>query len=474
MGHPRTVAESDEPLLSHQPLLSLDDLGWFNSPSSPDAFASAFPVPANLQQKSDASGFDNLSPFDDVCASAFNTPFSPYLDTPDQTPNQTPLFDFVASEDIDMTSLEQFWDATAPNAAAQGSSLNQDLTSPALTSTSQSSQSAAQDPNDLNARLQAENALLDFVLFDDIAPPSPISTLTTPMTTTLTSPSSFDMKEIENGRLAMQLVAAAAASMTSESLATSAQASPFASGSSDVIGSLFSDVDLSPLMDTTYPATESSSPQLSMDLTSTPAPESLSFDFNNLVGVNNSASAILNVFGGIDTSSSPLFPFDVTTPQVDLSLLLSLYSQQQQSLLASNTAPMAAASEPAQTSKTEKSLKRKSDATEHTGEESPRQFSCAVCGRSFSRLFNLNTHERTHDRSKARLFACPEQGCKKSFTRKNDLQRHQISIHGVTHIYSCQKCNKPFSRRDALRRHMDFKDCSDDQDPTEHKPASAN
>ena len=154
MGHPRTVAESDEPLLSHQPLLSLDDLGWFNSPSSPDAFASAFPVPANLQQKSDASGFDNLSPFDDVCASAFNTPFSPYLDTPDQTPNQTPLFDFVASEDIDTTSLEQFWDATAPNAAAQGSSLNQDLTSPALTSTSQSSQSAAQDPNDLNARLQ--------------------------------------------------------------------------------------------------------------------------------------------------------------------------------------------------------------------------------------------------------------------------------------------------------------------------------
>ncbi|KAI7822523.1 hypothetical protein BC939DRAFT_380865, partial [Gamsiella multidivaricata] len=76
------------------------------------------------------------------------------------------------------------------------------------------------------------------------------------------------------------------------------------------------------------------------------------------------------------------------------------------------------------------------------------------CGRAFSRLFNLNTHERTHDRSKARLFACPEQDCKKSFTRKNDLQRHQISIHGITDIYSCQKCNKPFSRRDALRRHM--------------------
>ncbi|KAF9947553.1 hypothetical protein BGZ72_010474 [Mortierella alpina] len=473
MGHPRAVAESDEPLLSQQPLLSLDDLGWFNSPLSSDATASALPVPATSHQRSDASGFDNLSPFDDVCASAFNTPFSPYLDTPDQTPNQTPLFDFVASEDIDTTSLEQFWDASAPNAAAQGSSLNQDLTSPALTSTSQSSHSAVQDPSDLNARLQAENALLDFVLFDDIAPPSPISTLTTPMTTTLTSPSSFDLKEIENSRLAMQLVAAAAASMTSESLAASTQASPFASGSSDVIGSLFSDVDLSPLMETAFPATESSSPQLSLDLTSTPAPESLSFDFNNLVGLNNSASDMLNVFGGTDMPTSPLFPLDVTTPQVDLTILLSLYSQQQ-SLLAASTLKMAAASEPATAPKTEKSLKRKSDAAEHTGDESPRQFTCAVCGRSFSRLFNLNTHERTHDRSKARLFACPEQGCKKSFTRKNDLQRHQISIHGVTHIYSCQKCNKPFSRRDALRRHMDFKECSDDQDPTEHDHASSN
>ncbi|KAI9238321.1 MAG: hypothetical protein BYD32DRAFT_350754, partial [Podila humilis] len=80
-------------------------------------------------------------------------------------------------------------------------------------------------------------------------------------------------------------------------------------------------------------------------------------------------------------------------------------------------------------------------------------FACAQCGRAFSRLFNLNTHERTHDRSKARLFACPEQGCKKSFTRKNDLQRHQISIHKVTHIYSCKNCNTPFQRKDALRRH---------------------
>ncbi|KAK3825138.1 MAG: hypothetical protein J3Q66DRAFT_278570 [Benniella sp.] len=120
-------------------------------------------------------------------------------------------------------------------------------------------------------------------------------------------------------------------------------------------------------------------------------------------------------------------------------------------------------------------LKRKSDEiANEAGDESsaPRQFVCSICGRAFSRLFNLNTHERTHDRSKARLFPCPEQGCKKSFTRKNDLQRHQISIHGVTHIYSCHKCDKPFTRRDVLRRHLGLKSCEDDNDLAPSSAAS--
>ncbi|KAG0206585.1 hypothetical protein BGX28_002021 [Mortierella sp. GBA30] len=454
------------------PKAILDDLGWFNSPLSSEASfasASASPVPATLHQKGDASGFDNLSPFDDVCASAFNTPFTPYLDTPDQTPNQTPLFDCVASEDIDTTSLEQFWNVPVP-AAAEGSSQSLDLASPVMAMTTLSSQHAAQDPCDINALLQAENALLDFVLFDDIAPQSPISTLSTHVTTSLTSPSSVDLKEIETNELALQLVAAAAASMNNQSPAVSAEVSPFVSDSSDVIGSLFSDVDLSPLMETAVPAAVSSSRQASLDWISTPAPEPLSFDFNNLAGINNSAATAFSGCSGLEIQSSSMFPLDVTSPQVDLSLLLSLYSQQQQlqqqqqSLLASSSS-LAAVDQSTETLKTEKSLKRKSDAIKQVGEDSPRQFACAICGRAFSRLFNLNTHERTHDRSKARLFACPEQGCKKSFTRKNDLQRHQISIHGVTHIYSCQKCNKPFSRRDALRRHMELKYCDDDKDP---------
>ncbi|KAF9113683.1 hypothetical protein BGX27_001046 [Mortierella sp. AM989] len=489
-GHPRELAASDVSLLSQHSLLSLDDLGWFDPPSSSKAIsasASASSVPATLQQ-SDTSGFDQLSLFDEVCSSAFNTPFTPHLDTPDQTPNQTPLFECVASEDLDTTSFEQFWSAAEPSfgdvsVVTQGSNLNLDLnlglTSPAFSSTTSPLPSTnlsgqgvvAQDSNQINARLQAENALLDFVLFDDIAPSSPITTLLTPAMTSLSSPSIDDLKfkqEIETHELAMQLVAAAAASMTSQSSTVSAQSSPFEADSSDIIGSLFSDVDLSPLMEPVSPAATTSSPQATLDWMSSQLPQNFSFDFNN--NLNNINNVSTNPF---TMQSSPMLPVAVTSPQLDLGLLLSLYQQQQQqqqyqqsSLFASTIPSMTTTvSQPDQTIKTTTNpLKRKSDEIKEPGEESPRQFACSQCGRAFSRLFNLNTHERTHDRSKARLFPCPEQGCKKSFTRKNDLQRHQISIHGVMNIYSCQKCKKSFSRRDALRRHMELKNCEDDDE----------
>ncbi|KAF9194513.1 hypothetical protein BGZ50_006238, partial [Haplosporangium sp. Z 11] len=475
-GHPGISPEG--PLLSEQPLsLSSDDAGWFDqSVSSKTAPASAFPVPATLHQ-SDASGFDQLSPFDEVCASAFNTPFTPYLDTPDQTPHETPLFDCVASEDFDTTiCLEQFWnDTVAPAVAVQNSSVNLDLSPSTLASTSLAAQDAAQNPFQINGHLQAENALLDFVLFDDIAAPSPISTfstLSTPMTTSLASPPSADPKEIENHELAMQLVAIAAASLSSQS-------SPFSNDSSDVIENLFSDVDLSPLESaTSIPV--SSSPEINMpnlDWTSTTSvSQNFSFDFSaHCSAANNTATPIVN---GCGLQSSPMLPVNVASPEVDLGLLLGLDSyqqQQQQTMFAPMFASMPNASEQQQqqqtpqTPKMHNPLKRKSDeADKQSSGESPRQFACGQCGRAFSRLFNLNTHERTHDRSKARLFACPQQGCKKSFTRKNDLQRHQISIHGVTDIYSCLKCNKPFSRRDTLRRHMALENCEDDKDPQDH------
>jgi uncharacterized Zn-finger protein len=249
----------------------------------------------------------------------------------------------------------------------------------------------------------------------------------------------------------MQLVAAAAASMSCQSTLSSTQTSPLTTDTSDVLGSLFSDVDLTPLMETTTSPTATATslfgPDFTLDGAINAVKSSFSFNFGN---------------GGFEIQSSPMVSAGTTSPPMDMNTLLSLCSQQQQQQASLFPSPLLSATTSlSQTAPAENPLKRKVVEVQQTGEESPRQFVCAICGRAFSRLFNLNTHERTHDRSKARLFACPEQGCTKTFTRRNDCQRHQISIHKVTDIYSCHKCPKRYSSREELRSHTD-RNCQED------------
>ncbi|KAG0349001.1 Plasma membrane t-SNARE, secretory vesicle fusion [Podila humilis] len=402
------------------------------------ALASASAV--SPSQDCSSSGFDQMSLLDEICASA--------ISTPDQTPSQTPLIDCVASDDLDFANLDLFWTTSSP-----ASTVLPEHASPAL-------------QQETYARLQAENALLDFVLFDDIAPPSPIST---PMTASLTSPS-VDTKEIETPELTL-LVDPTASSSTS-----TFKSQPSANDATNIFGSPFSDAASlsSPVSDTTAFSTPAvspfSPPQLFapsatqpvhvQDLTSTSLNQSFLFDFGVTNGLfpPQAFSSLSSTEMVNNTTTAPTL-----SPLVDLNLLLSLYTQQATALVPLSTAVAGVLSSASTVPSTTNPLKRKSDEIQQAssaGEDSNlRQFVCAQCGRAFSRLFNLNTHERTHDRSKARLFACPEQGCKKSFTRKNDLQRHQVSIHKVTHIYSCKTCNSPFQRKDALRRHMDEKSC---------------
>ncbi|KAF9939046.1 hypothetical protein BGZ65_011647 [Modicella reniformis] len=96
----------------------------------------------------------------------------------------------------------------------------------------------------------------------------------------------------------------------------------------------------------------------------------------------------------------------------------------------------------------------------------PKRFTCiqSGCDKSFARLFNLHTHEKTHDPEKARPFNCSDSTCGKSFSRKHDLQRHEASVHKGERNFVCENCTKSFARQDGLRRHLAVKGpCFDNQ-----------
>ena len=71
----------------------------------------------------------------------------------------------------------------------------------------------------------------------------------------------------------------------------------------------------------------------------------------------------------------------------------------------------------------------------------------AGCHKTFSRLYNLRGHQRSH--SSHRPFRCL--ACPASFARNHDLKRH-LKLHDKT-AWRCEGCNKVFSRRDAIKRH---------------------
>lgn len=130
---------------------------------------------------------------------------------------------------------------------------------------------------------------------------------------------------------------------------------------------------------------------------------------------------------------------------------------------------------------------RRASGSTPRGESPDKPFTCETCHKSFSRKWNLSTHQIIHDNDRETL-PCPYPGCKRAiqgFTRKNDLQRHITAVHdgeeepmearvaGAENIedggdaqisklarlglarkgkHRCA-CGRSFVRRDAMKRH---------------------
>jgi len=85
----------------------------------------------------------------------------------------------------------------------------------------------------------------------------------------------------------------------------------------------------------------------------------------------------------------------------------------------------------------------------HQGIQPERSHYCMDCGKNFTRKEHLQRHRRSHTGETP--YHCRE--CTKQFARKEHLKRHE-RVHSGEHPYPCNECGRSFGRRERLIKHL--------------------
>ncbi|XP_076438693.1 uncharacterized protein LOC143277670 [Babylonia areolata] len=80
--------------------------------------------------------------------------------------------------------------------------------------------------------------------------------------------------------------------------------------------------------------------------------------------------------------------------------------------------------------------------------DNPKSFVCHVCLKVFSRLYELNRHQKIHSGSKP--FVCGV--CRKTFSRGDELSRH-VKVHSGVKPFACDQCTRAFITKHELTQH---------------------
>ncbi|BFZ01952.1 hypothetical protein BsWGS_04991 [Bradybaena similaris] len=86
----------------------------------------------------------------------------------------------------------------------------------------------------------------------------------------------------------------------------------------------------------------------------------------------------------------------------------------------------------------------------HTHDPEKLTFRCDICNKAFYTQSQCSAHKRTHKDEKAH--ACDR--CGSAFFKRGDLTKHVRTVHSPSRLFSCKFCGKKGTRMDNMRSHV--------------------